>query len=379
MKTKNIIPLLFALLIGTFTSCNPAKTKNATGKHNVMRTQLRYARGFTVQYFNDYTEVKVRNPWDTTKILQTYILIDRDTEKPANLPEGVVIKTPIQTVAVCTAVHAGILKQLGKVENIVAVCEPEFIDLPEVKDGLATGSVINLGLATAIDLEQLIAASPEALIVSPFENSSYGRFEKTGVPVVIDASYMEESPLARAEWIKFEALFTGEEQLAEDTFTKIETKYNKLAEMARQAKNRPTVFTEKKYGQVWYVPGGRSYMGRFLEDAGANYLWADLKNSGSTPLSFEEVYAKAEKAQYWLIKYNDSKGELTYPLLQKDYELYKQFDAFRNKNVFACNSAKTPFYEEGPMEPDVILADLVKIFHPELLPNYKPKYYFKIQ
>lgn len=379
MKTKNIFPILLALMIATFSSCNPAKTKNATGKSKTMRTQLRYARGFTVQYFNDYTEVKVRNPWDTTKILQTYILIDRDAEKPANLPEGVVIKTPIQTVAVCTAVHAGILKQLDKVDNIVAVCEPEFIDLPEIKDGLATGSVINLGLATAIDLEQLIAASPEALIVSPFENSSYGRFEKTGVPVVIDASYMEESPLARAEWIKFEALFTGEEQLAEDIFTKIETKYNKLAEMARQAKNRPTVFTEKKYGQVWYVPGGRSYMGRFLEDAGANYLWADLKNSGSTPLSFEEVYAKAEKAQYWLIKYNDSKGDLTYPLLQKDYELYKQFDAFKNKNVFACNSAKTPFYEEGPMEPDVILADLVKIFHPELLPDYKPKYYFKIQ
>ncbi|MDP4268809.1 MAG: ABC transporter substrate-binding protein [Bacteroidota bacterium] len=379
MKTKHIFPLLLALLIATFSSCNPAKTKKATGKSKTTRTHLRYAHGFTVKYFNSYTEVTVRNPWDTTKILQTYLLVDRDAEKPANLPEGVVIKTPIQTVAVCTAVHAGILKQLDKVDNIVAVCEPEFIDLPEIKDGLAEGKVINLGLATAIDLEQLIAASPEALIVSPFENSSYGRFEKTGVPVVIDASYMEESPLGRAEWIKFEALFTGEEQRAEEIFSKIEAKYNKLAALARQEKDKPTVFTEKKYGQVWYVPGGNSYMGRFLEDAGADYLWANMKNAGSTPLSFETVYAKAEKAQYWLIKYNDAKGELTYPLLQKDYELYKQFDAFRNKNVFACNSAKTPFYEEGPMEPDVILADLVKIFHPELLPDYQPKYYFKLK
>ena len=297
MKTKHIFPLLFALMIATFTSCNPAKTKKATGKSKTTRTHLRYAHGFTVKYFKDYTEVTVRNPWDTTKILQTYLLVDRDAEKPANLPEGVVVKTPIQTIAVCTAVHAGILKQLDKVDNIVAVCEPEFIDLPEIKDGLAEGKVINLGLATAIDLEQLIAASPEALIVSPFENSSYGRFEKTGVPVVIDASYMEESPLGRAEWIKFEALFTGEEQRAEEIFSKIETKYNKLAALARQEKDKPTGFTEKKYGQVWYVPGGNSYMGRFLEDAGADYLWADMKNAGSTPLSFETVYAKAEKAQ----------------------------------------------------------------------------------
>ncbi len=379
MKTKNIFPLFLALMIATFTSCNPAKKKQTTVKREITRTNLRYAHGLAVQYFDDYTEVKVRNPWDTTKILQTYILVDRDAEKPANLPEGVVIKTPIQSIAVCTAVHAGILKQLGQANSIVAVCEPEFIDLPEVKKGLADGKIVNLGLATAVDLEQLIAASPEALVVSPFENSNYGRFEKTGIPVVIDASYMEDSPLGRAEWIKFEALFTGEEKRAGQIFSEIEKRYNKLVDLAKQTKTRPTVFTEKKYGQVWYVPGGRSYMGRFLEDAGANYLWADSRNTGSTPLSFESVYEKAEKAQFWLIKYNDAKGKLTYPLLQKDYELYKQFDAFKNKNIFACNSATTPFYEEGPMEPDVILADFVKIFHPELLPDYKPKYYFKIQ
>jgi iron complex transport system substrate-binding protein len=140
-------------------------------------------------------------------------------------------------------------------------------------------------------------------------------------------------------------------------------------------KNRPTVFTETKFGDSWYIAGGKSYMGSFMKDAGANYIFRELKNSGSMPFSFEKVYAAAINADYWLIKYNDCVMDLTYKRLGEQYELYKNFNAFKKKNVYAVNSGTSAFYEEGPLEPDVVLADMIKIFHPELLPNYKPKYY----
>ena len=376
MSIKDLIIILVASF--SILSCNYAGKKKSA-LESTRRTEIRHARGFTIHYFENYTEVTVRNPWDTTRILENYILVDRKIKLPDHLPEGIIVRTPINKVAVCTGVYAGIWKSLGRMNSIVAVCEPQYIELPEVKRGVADGKIIDLGLATAIDLEKLIAVSPDILIISPFENTTYGRLEKTGIPVVEDASYMEDSPLGRAEWIKFEAVFAGEDELAEEIFSKIETKYRSLCAMVAKTKERPTVFAEKKYSQVWYVPGGNSYVGRFFNDAGANYLWRNLPQSGSVPLSFETVFDKAEKAQFWLIKYNNANADLTYSDLKSEYELYANFDAFKQKRIFGLNSGKTSYYEVGPMEPDVILADLVHVFHPELLPNYVPKYYFSLK
>ena len=376
MRIKEFISLSILLL--ALISC-----QNGTKKKSVEASQssvsIRYAHGFTIQKFENYTQIVVRNPWDTTKILDTYILVDRNSPKPDYLPEGKVVEVPVEKVAICTAVHAGIWKQLGEVSKIKAVCEPHYIDIKEIQDGITANSIVDLGMSTSIDLEKLIAVSPDVLIVSPFENTSYGRLEKSGVPVVQDASYMENTPLGRAEWIIFEAAFAGKIDLAVEIFGQIEKRYNSLVEIASKAKTKPTVFTEMKYGQVWYVPGGKSYMAEFLKDAGANYLWKELPQSGSVPLSFESVYEKAEHADFWLIKYNNSSADLSYKALQSDYELYANFNAFKQKNIFTINTAKVPYYDEGPMEPDVILADLVSIFHPELTSNRAMKYYTKMK
>lgn len=373
---KQLLITLFVLL--TLSGCHSPKSKQNANREK-STTSVRHARGFTIHHYDNYTLITVRNPWDSAKVLETYILVDKNSALPEHLPAGSIVKVPVEKVAICTAVHAGIWKQLGCVDKIKAVCEPNYIDIPEIKSGVESGLISDLGMATSIDLEKLIAVSPDALIVSPFENTSYGRFAKTGIPVVQDASYMEDTPLARAEWIKFEAAFTGKEALAEQIFTKIETRYQDLCKLVQKTTTRPTVFTELKYGQVWYVPGGNSYMGRFLQDAGANYIWKDLRQTGSAPLSFETVYDKAENADFWLIKYNNPTSEMTYQGLKSDFELYANFNAFKQKKIFAINSAKSPYYEDGPMEPDVILSDLVAIFHPELLDDYHSKYYFPIK
>ena len=376
MKLKTVGFLTVLFLMGCTYShnkqSNPVRTVN-------QKIEVHYAKGFHINRFKEYTQLIVLNPWDSTCILDSYVLVDRHRNLPLKLPEGTIVRIPVERVAFSSSVHAGMWDQLHKAHLTVGVCEPEYFSNPLIVKGLKQGTITDLGMATSINIEKLIAAAPEILVVSPFENTKHTEFEKVRLVVVKDASYMEESPLGRAEWIKFEAAFTKEDMLADKIFQNIEKKYNGLCQKVAITTIRPTVFTEKKFGDIWYVAGGRSYLGRFLEDAGAKYIWKELNQSGSRPYSFEKVYAKAVKADYWLIKYNDAQKDMSYETLKNEYPLYVNFNAYQRKHVFAINTAKTPFYESGPMEPDKVLADLVHVFHPELLPGYKPTYYFNLE
>lgn len=363
-----------------FGSCkiNNRNNEREESKIDVL-SEIKYAKGFTIERFADYTLMTVRNPWDTTQIMETYVLVDRNKKIPANLPQGTVVKIPVQRVAVCTSVFAGEYHKLGEIDKIVAVSEPQYIDLPEIKEGLKSGRITDLGITVKLNVEKLIASRVEILVISPFEESMHDRFKNNGICVVKDASYMENTPLGRTEWLKFEAAFLGKDSLASMIFSDIEKRYLQICNKANKVETRPTVFMEKKFGDTWYIAGGNSYMGSFLKDAGANYIWSDLKNSGSVPFSFETVFSKAINAQFWLIKYNNVQFDLTYKQLGEEYELYKQFSAFKSRNIAAVNSGTTPYYEEGPLEPDVVLSDLVSIFHPNILPQHKAKYYFKLK
>jgi len=342
MKLETLVFVAALCLIGCTNSPTHQNNPVGTGKQVI---EVRYAKGFRINRFKDCNQLIVRNPWDSTKVLDSYVLVDRNKQLPAHLPEGILVRTPIERVAFCSSVHAGMWERLKKAYLTVGVCE---------------------------------AASPEILIVSPFENTKRTEFEKIKLVVVKDASYMEDSPLGRAEWIKFEAAFTNQDRLADKIFTDIEKKYKVLCRKVATTTSRPTVFTEKKFGDIWYIAGGKSFIGSFLKDAGAHYIWKDLNQTGSTPFSFEKVYEKAVSADYWLLNYNNKQRYMTYEALKNEYPLYANFNAYKMKQIFAINTAKNSFYEAGPMEPDRVLADLVYIFHHELLPGYKPAYYFNL-
>lgn len=365
----------FVICFALFACHTNKKKESENNAAATTKAEIKYAKGFSIRHFENYTLIVVRNPWDTTQTMERYVLVDRNKAVPTNLPAGNVVKVPVQRVATCSSVFAGEYKLLNTIHLIVGVSDPQYVDIPEIKNGLKNGSITDLGMTTSLDLEKLLVAKTDILIVSPFEASMHDRFKKYGVCVVKDASYMEETPLGRAEWIKFEAAFLGKSKLSNEIFSGTENRYLQLSKQALAVKNRPSVFTETKFGDSWYIAGGKSYMGSFMKDAGANYIFRELKNSGSMPFSFEKVYAAVINADYWLIKYNDCVMNLTYKRLGEQYELYKNFSAFKKKNVYAVNSGTSAFYEEGPLEPDVVLADLIKIFHPELLPNHKLKYY----
>ena len=370
---RNLIAfiLLAVSLIGV--SCNKGGSKRA-GMKDGKKVELQDAKAFTITEFDGYKVIEVVNPWKDSVLLHRYILVSRETSIPNNLPEGDVVRVPVSKTSCLYSVFVGSLELLGQVSTITSVAEERYIENQMVKQGIASGKIKLLGEASAVNVEGLIDSNPDIVLVSPFKDMGYGKMDKAGIPIVEVASYMENTPLARAEWIKFFAAFYGKEALADSIYSALKDRYNKVCEIAQGAKVKPTIFAEKKFGQVWNMPSGNSYMASFFRDAGASYLWDDVKQNGAIPLSFEAVYQRAENADYWLVKYNKPQ-DLTYDDFGKEYEGYKMFKAYKNRKVIHCNTNRISYYEKGVMEPDVILADLVKILHPELLPNHKQVYF----
>jgi iron complex transport system substrate-binding protein len=373
--------IAFSLLL--FSACSSkqggssASSATADSSYFSEKITIQYLRGFSIRYHGSYAEVDVRDPFDSTKLLKRYLLVDRTKPIPKNMPEGLVVKVPVEKSACFYGLTVYEMARLGVNQTLTGVAETQYVKDSLVRAKIKQGKVVDLGEVAQANVERIIEANPEMLVVSPISGGSLKKIEETGVPLVYDCSYLENTPLARAEWIKFLALFFKKEAQANQLFDSVAARYNRVSTIAKAAKTQPTVFTEKRYGQVWYTPGGKSYMARFLADAGASYIWKDDNTAGSLSLGFETVLSKASNADFWIIKTN-TPYEFTYTRLKQEYSLYGSFKAFKVGQVIGCDTGRTPYYEDGFLEPDVILTDMVSLFHPELLPGYVPKYYKKL-
>ena len=354
-------------------ACTPSG-KQTSSKEALSSDSIQYAQGFTVQRFDTYIMVEVRDPWDSTRLLQRYLLVDRTKSVPGGLPKGTIVKVPVKDIVIYTSVHAAIIDQLHETDKVIGVCEPRYMDTPAIQEGIQAGRIADLGAATSPNIDKMIEIGAELVIASPFQNSSYGPVEKIGIPIIEGADYMEAFPLGRTEWIRFYGLLFGKEEMADSIFKETEQAYLSLKDLTANIDNRPTVLSEKKFGSSWYVPSGDSYMAHLIEDAGADYMFKDLPGAGSTPLAFETVFDKAIHADIWLVKYNQS-SEMTYNDLRSEYTPYENFDAFKKKRIYTCNTGAVPYYEEFPIHPEYLLKDLIWIFHPELVFGYSPRYF----
>lgn len=343
---------------------------------------LRYATNLTCERGDGYSVWTLRDPWDTTAVLHRYILL-ADTIEQSDLPtfnfQYSIVKVPVRSAGVATAVHCGLLDELGVASAIAGVCEKEYIDLPAVTEGLAAGRIADFGNGMNPNIEKIMDVAPDILMLTPFEHSGgYGRVERLGIPIIECAEYMEVSPLARAEWIRFYAELFGAETIADSIFSAVEHNYNKLKEKVDSCGSSPSLLTEMLYGGQWFVPCGESTMGMMFADAGANYLFSDRSGSGSTALAFETVLDCAQDADLWLVKFNSAQP-LTYRQLAADYQPYTRFRAFRERHIWGCDLARNHFYEETPFHPDRLLRDLIIITHPELMPGATTTYYKPLQ
>lgn len=339
---------------------------------------LKYAKLLSVVRYDDYTEVNIRNPWKEGKLLHTYILVPRSRKLPEHLSHATIIRTPVQRAAIFTTVHCSLINTLGHGENIVGVADLKYIKIPYIHEQVIKGRIADCGGGLNPVVEKIIDVKPDIIMLSPFENSGgYGKVEEIDIPLVECAEYMESSPLARAEWMKFYGMLFGEEQKTDSLFAVVDSSYQALKAQVKEAGTGRSVLIDRIIGSVWYVPGGKSTIGQMVQDAGARYPWATDEHSGSVSLPFETVLEKAGNAEVWAYRYSSDHTQ-NYQELLSEYRGYSQLQSFANRCVYGCNVEKTLFYEETPFRPDWLLSDFIQIIHPDI-PNKVPlRYYQKL-
>ena len=258
---------------------------------------------------------------------------------------------------------------------MVGITSTRHLFNPEMKERLADGRTAKIGIEGNFDNEVILGLDPDLILISPFKRGGYEALKGVDIPLIPHLGYKETTPLGQAEWIKFIGLLTGEEEKANAVFAGIEERYNALKALTADVAERPVVLSGELHGGNWYVGGGRSFLAQIFRDAGGAYFLPDDENSGGLNLDFETVYSQTANARYWRIV-NSYNGTFSYDALKAEDARYADLNAFREKGVVYCNMREKPFYENMPVQPDVVLADLIHIFHPELLPaDYQPVFY----
>lgn len=352
-----------------------------------------------------YAEVNVANPWKAGTLLHRYILIPKGKEGDETVARLALqrtsgmgcttdtVRTPVERSAVFIAPHCQLMYELGCQQAIRGVCDLDYINIPDVKKraasaGKAAGkasagktsagnSIVDCGSSMAPDIERIIALKPEAILLSPFENSGgYGKLDKLHIPIIEAADYMESSPLGRAEWMKFYGMLFGNEEgksngisgscepKADSLFAKIEKEYLKLKAEAAGYPKGLSILTERKTGNVWYVPGGQSTIGILLKDANARYIFEDDEHSGSLAMSPEQILAKGKQVDVWAFKYFGG-APLSQAQLLQEYDGYKALAAFSRGNIYQVDTSTVPYFELTSFHPELLLREFIILAHGE--------------
>lgn len=411
---------LYILLCGAtaallMAACQGGKTAAAAEAGDTL--EMKYAKLLTIVKHGDgeessdaaedidyqYAEAIIANPWKAGTMLHRYILIPKGKEGDKTVAmlarrrsTGArcttdTVRTPVERSAVFIAPHCQLMYELGCQQAIRGVCDLDYINIPDVKKRAALSGntsaqnpIVDCGSSMAPDIERIIALKPEAILLSPFENSGgYGKLDKLHIPIIEAADYMESSPLGRAEWMKFYGMLFGNEEekvkredgksngisgscepKADSLFAKIEKEYLKLKAEAAGYPKGLSILTERKTGNVWYMPGGQSTIGILLKDANARYIFEDDEHSGSLAMSPEQILAKGKQVDVWAFKYFGG-APLSQAQLLQEYDGYKALAAFSRGNIYQVDTSTVPYFELTSFHPELLLREFIILAHGE--------------
>lgn len=366
---KLIFILPFFVLFGCKKQESESEVKLETAKNSI-----EYASGLSIVKQEGYSVVTVSDPWPNANTKFTYVLKEKDAKVPDSLQKYTTIKVPLESIVVTSTTNIPFLEMLEVENKLVGFPHTDYVSSEKTRALIDKGAVKNVGQNEKLNIEQLIDIAPELIVTFGVDNNNQmlDNLKKSGLNVFIQADWMEQSPLGKAEWIKLYGALFGKEDKAKELFDKIVTSYNQAKKLVADKPATSTVLYGSMYEDVWYVAKGNSWVAQFMKDAQANYLWADLKGTGSEGLSFEKVLVKAKNANFWIA----SGSFKTLEEFGKINPHYTQFDAFTSKNVYTFEgkfgaTGGTVYYELAPSRPDLVLKDYIKIFHPELLPSYE--------
>lgn len=379
----------WAVVVGALCMFSACKQKNTTTEHKdshcVKEATLpvKYARGFTVDYYSGFKVITVRELKDTAKVLAQYVLLPKGKPAPVDFTDAVLLDTPLRKVVCVATNHITAMDMLGLSDSIAGIANVDLVYNSSVVSKVKQGLIANVGNGE-LNYEKIVELNPAFVISS----GSWDGGDKMKVKLnslhiksVLNIDYMEQDPLARAEWIKFTAAFYDKEIEADSIFRTIEQNYIALQAKAKQALKQPTVFVNIPFKEIWYMPCGDNYMTRIITDAGGDFLWKnDTANNGlNLNLDYEAVYARAANADYWLCNgFVNSLNDISKADKKNTF-----FKAYKTGMVYNTDKRRTEaggfdFWESSSLAPDKVLADMIYIFHPELLPGHQLYYYRKL-
>lgn len=369
---------LLILLSACILSCNSEKKQSHEISLAGDTLNVKYATGFSIIQYEGFKILNVNNPWPDADRSYTYLLTEAGTPTPENIAYDQKFTIPVKRMVVTSTTHIPALEALNKENSLIGFPGLDYISSEKTRKLIKTGSITELGKNEAINTEVLISLRPDIVVGFAVNstNKTFTTIEKSGIPVVFNADWTEESPLGKAEWIKlFGALYNQSEQ-ADELFTRVETSYNQARELARSATEKPSVLSGSMYKDQWYVPYGDSWSAQFIKDANADYIYKNSRGSGSMALAFETVLSEAGDADFWI-----APGQFkTRKQLLETSSHYNQFEAVKNQKVYTYSNTMgetggVTYFELAPSRPDLVLKDLISIFHPELLKDYKPTFF----
>ncbi len=373
------------LIVGlSLASCRqPAPKDRPVHDQQEFRAGIRYARGFTIDYFAHYKLVRVLNPLAMTTDTLLYLLVPHGAPVPSGYPGAQVIRTPVRSIICTYSIHIAEVDFAGVADLITGLGDLRYVSSPEVRKNIGEGKVKGVGLDATVNNELVFSMHPDLFIASGAPGAGTGKYKTlidAGIPVLLNTDWLEADPLGRAEWVRLMGALTDRESVVDKKFDSVAAAYQRLAQLGRRATDRPHVIIGLPYKGSWAVPAGGSYMAQFLRDAGAGYKWMDTPGTGSMELNFESVAPEALTADYWL-----ETGELNdlQEITSKDIR-YGSFKSFRTGKVFNNNRrtndlGSNDYWESGAVNPQILLADMISILHPGLLPGHQLVYYKQLR
>jgi iron complex transport system substrate-binding protein len=378
-------PLLFFGCNSQNEQTRSQETAQTEKEYSSTKTVIKHAKGFSIEYFDNYKVVRIISPFEKTTDTTKYLLLQRGTKKPVGFDNHQTIEIPLRSIALTSSMHIGLLSYLNAENTLVGLSSLQYVFSPKVISMIDSGRVAEVGKDQGINEEKIISIHPDLIMTTGSPSSKLDHYQllsDAGIPVISNSEWVENTPLGRAEWVKLMAALLNKEELVNHKFAKTEAEYERLTKLAAKSKNKPLILSGLNTKDVWFMPNGNSYMARFLKDAGANFPWQATKDAGSLPLSFESVYPTALKADFWVnvgFDPRDTKNSI----LSQDNR-YADFNAFKTGKIYSYNNrtnsrGSNDFFETGNVVPEIVLADLIHIFHPELLPDHTLVYYKQLK
>lgn len=372
--------LVFFLLIASiFINCQSTSAEKENSSNGEFTTSIKKAKNFEIFTYDGYQKIVIKDP--ISKEERIYFLVEKNKDVPAQLLGKKIIRTPVEKIVVTSTSHVAMLELLGVENTLIGFPQRHFISSEKTRKLIDSGLVKELGNVQQLNTEILMTIQPE-LIIS-FEitgtNKTLQNLEKKGYVILNNTDWLEETPLGRAEWIKFYGIIFSKSKQADKIFEAIETNYNQAKKIASKATTRPTILSGIVFNDIWNLPAGKSFEAQLLKDANTQYLWSETEGTGSLSLSIESVLHKAKSASIWIAPgiYTTTSS------LLKSNDLYQHFNSLKNNEVYtyAHNRGKTGgfiYFETAPTRPDLVLKDLIKIAHPELMRHYEFTFYKKL-